>query len=276
MPTENEPLKILKDIHIASGMRASLHDTEFNEILAYPKNIAGFCSLLQSNPQAKLQCLSAHVNAFDQAKISGEIYLHKCRFGLYESICPLFKDDILSGYLILGQAMDNTEGSTEYVFLTASTYSNNEKELKSKISVLPRLTPQQIQAFSEIISICSESLSENSFIGKTSYADLAESTVAYINKNIDTKLTISGLCKIFHCSKSTLTNYFKKEFNMTINEYITSQRIKIAKKMLRHSGLSIKNISEKCGYSDQLYFSKSFSNNVGMSPSEYRATKRNG
>ncbi len=273
MQTEIKALEILKNIHKASGMRVSLHDAAFNEIIVYPKNIASFCSMLQNNPKAKIQCLAAHSNAFDQAKHAGEIYLHKCRFGLYEAICPLRKDDVLLGYLIIGQAIDTEESSKEYIFSSAAAYWENETEIKNKISLLPRLNPQQIKAFSEIISLCSESVIENLFIGKTSYAGLAESTVAYINKNINTKLTINSICKTFNCSKSTLINYFKKEFNITINEYITSKRIKIAKNMLRDTGFSIKTIAEKCGYSDQLYFSKSFSRNVGMSPSEYRANQ---
>ena len=48
---------ILRDLHLVSGFRVSLHGTDFSEISAYPEEISPFCRLVQENPKAKMQCL---------------------------------------------------------------------------------------------------------------------------------------------------------------------------------------------------------------------------
>ena len=53
--------------------------------------------------------------------------------------------------------------------------------------------------------------------------------------------------------------------------YINEMRIKRAKNMLISAEeLSIKDISELCGYLDIYSFSRSFKKYVGISPSQYR------
>jgi hypothetical protein len=47
-------------------------------------------------------------------------------------------------------------------------------------------------------------------------------------------------------------------------------RIDNACQMMLHSGLSLKEISEKTGYTNQYYFSSCFKKKTGQSPSEYR------
>ena len=73
----------------------------------------------------------------------------------------------------------------------------------------------------------------------------------------------------------TLTEHFKKEFGMTITEYILQKRMKKAAQMLSNDGdISIKEVSEACGFADIEYFSRSFKQYYGASPSTYRKQVR--
>ncbi|WP_294409644.1 helix-turn-helix domain-containing protein [uncultured Ruminococcus sp.] len=45
--------------------------------------------------------------------------------------------------------------------------------------------------------------------------------------------------------------------------------------MLRETTLSMLQICELCGYSDQSYFTKTFKDMAGCSPSQYRKKQRN-
>jgi AraC-like DNA-binding protein len=44
-----------------------------------------------------------------------------------------------------------------------------------------------------------------------------------------------------------------------------------ARELLRHTDLSIINISLECGYGNPAHFATAFRRSVGMSPSDYRA-----
>ena len=63
---------------------------------------------------------------------------------------------------------------------------------------------------------------------------------------------------------------FKEELKLTLTEYINQKRIALAVDMLTYSKLSISEISEKCGFSSQNYFTRVFKAYHKISPSEFR------
>ena len=67
-----------------------------------------------------------------------------------------------------------------------------------------------------------------------------------------------------------MSKYFKNECGMTISEYITGVKITAAKKLLRESGLSVKEIGMELGYYGQNSFIRRFKSVTGMTPGEYR------
>lgn len=71
-------------------------------------------------------------------------------------------------------------------------------------------------------------------------------------------------------SRKRFDELFKKHFSTTPNRYITIQRIEYAKKLLAVSYLTIRDVSERCGFSDIYYFSKVFKTESHMTPSAFR------
>jgi AraC-like DNA-binding protein len=62
----------------------------------------------------------------------------------------------------------------------------------------------------------------------------------------------------------------KKEYDATIMKVLMDVRLERAEEHLRKSRISLKEIADGCGFSDQNYFSKAFAAKYGCSPSEYR------
>ncbi len=71
-------------------------------------------------------------------------------------------------------------------------------------------------------------------------------------------------------SPNYLSALIKKMTGNTFIELLTKKRIETAKDLLLNSDLKIREITEKCGYSDQHYFSYCFKKYVGVSPNGYR------
>ncbi len=93
----------------------------------------------------------------------------------------------------------------------------------------------------------------------------------YIGKHFSNdRLSIKDISEHVHLSSSYICTLFKTETGQTLNQYITEYRIEKAKLLLADPRNKIGEISEKVGYSDGNYFSKSFKKAVGLSPSEYR------
>lgn len=92
----------------------------------------------------------------------------------------------------------------------------------------------------------------------------------YIEEHFRQDINLGQLAELVDMNASYLSSVFKKETGMTYSEYLTHCRLENAEKMLVESNMSISEISEKCGYQDSRYFSKQFSKQIGLKPSEYR------
>ena len=67
-----------------------------------------------------------------------------------------------------------------------------------------------------------------------------------------------------------MSELFKKEMGVTLNDYINNLRVIHACEYLRFSNYSMGEISERCGFSDQNYFTKVFKKFLNTTPSNYR------
>lgn len=107
----------------------------------------------------------------------------------------------------------------------------------------------------------------------TTYSPCVKKALVFINSNLGAKITLSDVAESGYVSNCTLTTKFKKELKMTVQEYIQAQKLFKAVQLLKNSKMSVAQISEKLGFSDQFYFSKCFKIKFGLSPREYRKLK---
>lgn len=91
----------------------------------------------------------------------------------------------------------------------------------------------------------------------------------YLNNNINTKININELSKIFMYDKAYLMRLFKKELNITIIDYVNSVRIYNSIKQLK-SDSNLLHISLNNGFNSLEYFSETFKNIIGVNPSIFR------
>ena len=103
------------------------------------------------------------------------------------------------------------------------------------------------------------------------YTDIAAS---YIKENLDAEITVNGLSEILGVSRPYLYKVFISTYGKSPKQYINDLRISQAKKLLTETDMTATEIGCSVGYVDVLCFSKFFSAKVGLSPTEYRRSKR--
>lgn len=92
----------------------------------------------------------------------------------------------------------------------------------------------------------------------------------YVDENYcDSSLTIGKIAADFSYSQKYISEVFKKEFGLSLQQYITLLRIQNACSLMEKGFSCIGDISKLCGFSDPLYFSKVFKKKSGLSPKEY-------
>ena len=98
--------------------------------------------------------------------------------------------------------------------------------------------------------------------------------LGYIRENFETNtLCLNDIARHANISPAYLSSMFKKVSGQSISDTITALRIESACHYLESTSLSLKEISTKCGYTNQYYFSNSFKKKLGMSPSAYREAR---
>lgn len=101
---------------------------------------------------------------------------------------------------------------------------------------------------------------------------LSDKICAYLAANYVKPFSASYLEKEFYLSYKYMAAVFKREKNMTMQQYHTSVRMNNARRLLRSTFMSVSEVAAAVGYSDALYFSRMFRASEGMCPSAYRKT----
>ena len=106
------------------------------------------------------------------------------------------------------------------------------------------------------------------------YSPLVQKVINYINLNLSSSLSLKELASMCYISPPYLSNLFKQEVGVTLTDYINTQRIHRAARLLSTTDAKISYIAESVGILDGNYFTKIFKRIMGTTPTEYRRKHR--
>lgn len=95
----------------------------------------------------------------------------------------------------------------------------------------------------------------------------------YIDKRVNSSITIKELSELIYRSSAQTIRIFKKEYGLTPYAYLIESKVKMAKLLLRNTSMSIKQISYELSFTDEHYFSNIFKKITGVSPRQYRKSE---
>jgi AraC-like DNA-binding protein len=88
-------------------------------------------------------------------------------------------------------------------------------------------------------------------------------------ENINVPVSVSELASKYRMSVGHFIRSFKDTYGYTPINYRIIKQVEQAKNFLSEMDISVSMISEMCGFSDPLYFSRQFKTHTDMSPTEY-------
>lgn len=100
--------------------------------------------------------------------------------------------------------------------------------------------------------------------------DIVNIAIHYFKENIERRISLNDVCEFVGLSPSRLSSLFKQRIGYSPLNYFILLKIKKACELLDATDLKINQISLKLGFSDQYYFSRQFSNIMGVSPKAFR------
>jgi two-component system response regulator YesN len=91
-----------------------------------------------------------------------------------------------------------------------------------------------------------------------------------ICSNLDKNLSCTEIADLVYLNSEYLSRLFKREYGLSLKDYIINEKIKSAKHLLITTNLSVGIIASKVGYSNFSHFTQLFRKVEGFSPIEYR------
>ena len=91
-----------------------------------------------------------------------------------------------------------------------------------------------------------------------------------IDEKLYSRISVEEICKTLKYSRSYLSKIFKSASGYTILEYILTQKVREAKKLIRKGSYNFTQISDMLAFDNPHYFSRVFKRITNMTPSEYK------
>jgi two-component system response regulator YesN len=99
---------------------------------------------------------------------------------------------------------------------------------------------------------------------------VAAKALKYMQEHYAERLSLNEVAETNYISPWHLSKLLKKETGENFVDILSGIRVDNAKKMMKNPALKIYEISERVGFSDVAYFSKTFKKIAGVTPNDYR------
>lgn len=97
-----------------------------------------------------------------------------------------------------------------------------------------------------------------------------KSTLAYIEDNYQSNISIDDIASHCFYSKSFFMRFFKENMGMSFTRYLNDYRLEIAAKLLIDTDGNILDIAAGTGFENLSYFNRCFKRKYGEAPGKYR------
>lgn len=99
--------------------------------------------------------------------------------------------------------------------------------------------------------------------------ELLDQVIAYVERHLGDKLSLTEIARRFYVSESTITQTFRKKMGDSFYHCVTQRRLIAAKNLIRE-GVSLEQVGQMVGFGDYSSFYRAFKQEYGISPRQYK------
>ncbi len=110
--------------------------------------------------------------------------------------------------------------------------------------------------------------------GVNSRRELCSRIQSYMETRLHQQLTVKQICRDNLISQSQLSRIFKEFHQCGPIDFFIQMKIEAAKQLIRDNQMNFSQVADTLGYASVHYFSRQFSKQTGMTPTEYAESIR--
>ncbi|MEL6323774.1 MAG: response regulator transcription factor [Pseudomonadota bacterium] len=92
----------------------------------------------------------------------------------------------------------------------------------------------------------------------------------FVDKHFDQDISIADMAEAAGISVASFSRKFKQKTGQSPYQFVVERRIEEAKRLLRHTDMTIAEIGLSVGYANQAHFTTAFGKLTGITPAKYR------
>jgi transcriptional regulator GlxA family with amidase domain len=98
--------------------------------------------------------------------------------------------------------------------------------------------------------------------------------LTWLIANLEAQSTVEDLATRVHMAPRTFARRFRAETGTTPHDWITTQRVLLARRLLEETDLGVEAVATRAGFGDAATLRHHFTRRVGATPNAYRGTFR--
>ena len=199
-----------------------------------------------------------------------------CFAGLQETAIPIMVGSVMVAQLRTGQVFHEApvQGSFAKVTGAIDGVGASHAELEKAYMATPVVEKQRYQAMVTLLAAFSLQLTKlanqigsEQECGEEDVIDLAKD---YIEENLVDPIHLTEVAQRFKMSPFHFCRKFKEATGTTMTNYISEQRVSLAKEALVNTENRITDIAFNSGFQSLSQFNRNFHKITGMSPTQFR------
>ena len=234
-----------------------------------------YCDIAKSTAQGYATCLHCKMLANTKATQGKEPFGGYCFYGLYEISVPVVIDGNVVAIVYVGNAVIDEKEAKKRIEKTCNNTGVNSNDLVSELKKCEFLdSPNELFQIGDLISDYIVWLHKHAPKPKHELHWLVYLMKRHAEEMHKTDISLSEMAKTYQKNEKYLGRLFKKEMGISYAEYKRECKLEIAESMIVNGDERIIDIAFECGFNNISYFNRAFQKKYGMSPTEYRAHKR--
>ena len=235
------------------------------------KPVCSFCALIQNHLDLRESCVLSDKARCKEAAETRELISYTCHAGLREAIHPIYFENTLLGFIVIGQ-FRGTDEINPRILDAAERLEVNESKLSKAFMKIPEYDDKQTQNILNLFKILVKYIMSQQMISRKGNMILS-SIVHYIEENFNKQISLTDVAQLVGKSNSYISHLFKKNFDKSFSQIVIEMKLNKADDYFRiMPDISISEVAYKLGYEDPLYFSRIYKKYRNMSPKEFKKT----
>ena len=244
--------------------------------VGHDQGLCRYCRMVRSCPDGAASCMDEDRLARLRSSEKKSLLVYDCHGGMTEAVKPMYRDEALIGYAMIGQirTRENPPSKWEAAWAareadrqTASGGESMTEAFRETPETRRADLPRILELFSDLVDLMSER-----HLIESRDADRLTNLVAEIRNSPEQKWSLTAAAENLHLSQSRLSHLIKERYGIPLTVLVRRIRMDHARiSLVRFPDRSVKEIAAEVGMSDPRYFSKLFKQETGMTPRKYRS-----